>query len=105
VLEKACRTIDRDFGEIEKSCWPGGQVLIARNDSDVNEKISQKNTLGLTLEEFKKTSLMGTPEQCREQLQVYVDIGVTFFMLYFADLPSAEGLRLFAQGIMNKSGS
>ena len=104
VLEKECRAIGRNFGEIEKSCWPGGQVLIGQDESEVNEKISQKNVLGLTLEEFKKTSLVGTPQQCREQLQVYVDLGVTCFMLYFGDLPSVEGLRLFAEGIMNKTG-
>ena len=103
ILEKECRAIGRNFGEIEKSCWPSGQVLIGQNESEVNEKISQKNTLGLTLEEFKKTSLVGTPQQCREQLQVYVDLGVTCFMLYFGDLPSVEGLRLFAEGIMNKT--
>ena len=103
VLEKECRAIGRNFGEIEKSCWPSGQVLIGQNESEVNEKISQKNTLGLTLEEFKKTSLVGTAQQCREQLQVYVDLGVTCFMLYFGDLPSVEGLRLFAEGIMNKT--
>ena len=103
VLEKECRAVGRNFGEIEKSCWPGGQVLIAKNQSELNEKVSQKNALGLSLDEFKKTSLVGTPEQCREQLQVYVDLGVTCFMLYFADLPGVEGLRLFADGVMNKS--
>ena len=36
----------------------------------------------------------------QEQLQGYVDLGVTFFMLYFGDLPSVEGLRLFAESIM-----
>jgi alkanesulfonate monooxygenase SsuD/methylene tetrahydromethanopterin reductase-like flavin-dependent oxidoreductase (luciferase family) len=103
ILEKECRAVGRNFGEIEKSCWPGGQVLIAKNQSELNEKISEKNALGLSLDEFKKTSLVGTPEQCRAQLQVYVDLGVTCFMLYFADLSSVEGLRLFADGIMNKS--
>jgi alkanesulfonate monooxygenase SsuD/methylene tetrahydromethanopterin reductase-like flavin-dependent oxidoreductase (luciferase family) len=104
VLENTCRVIGRNFGEIEKSCWPSGQVLIARTESEVNEKITQKNVLGLTLEEFKQTSLVGTPQQCREQLQFYIDLGVSYFMLYFADLPGVEGLRLFAEGIMNKKG-
>jgi len=104
ALENTCRIIGRNFSEIEKSCWPSGQVLIAQTEREVKEKIAQKNVLGLTLEEFKQTSLVGTPKQCREQLQFYIDLGVTYFMLYFADLPSVRGLRLFAEGIMNKKG-
>jgi alkanesulfonate monooxygenase SsuD/methylene tetrahydromethanopterin reductase-like flavin-dependent oxidoreductase (luciferase family) len=102
VLEKECTAIGRNFDEIEKSCWPGGQVLIARNAREVNEKVSQKNALGLSVEDFKKTTLVGTPQECREQLQVYLDLGVTCFMLYFGDLPRVDGLRLFAEGVMNK---
>ena len=30
VLEKQCKAVGRNFSEIEKSCWPGGQVLIAQ---------------------------------------------------------------------------
>ena len=100
VLEKECKAIGRDFGKIEKSCWPGRQVLIAPNEEELQEKIRQKNVLGLSLEEFKKTTFTGTPSQCREQLQVYVELGVTFFMLYFSDLPSFDGLRLFAETVM-----
>jgi len=101
VLEKECIAIGRNFGGIEKSCWPGGQVLIARNERELNEKASQKNALGLSLEDFKKATLVGTPEECREQLRVYVDLGVTCFMLYFGDLPRVDGLRLFAESVMN----
>jgi alkanesulfonate monooxygenase SsuD/methylene tetrahydromethanopterin reductase-like flavin-dependent oxidoreductase (luciferase family) len=101
VLEKECMAIGRNLGKIEKSCWPGGQVLIAQNEREVNEKVSQKNALGLSLEDFKKTTLVGTPQECREQLQVYVDLGVTCFMLYFGDLPKVDGLRLFAEGVVN----
>ena len=105
VLEKECTAIGRDFGEIEKSCWPGGQVLVAQNEIEVNEKILQKNSSGLSFEDFKKTTLVGTPRQCREQLQVYIDLGVTCFMLYFGDLPRVDGLRLFAEGVMNNMNS
>jgi alkanesulfonate monooxygenase SsuD/methylene tetrahydromethanopterin reductase-like flavin-dependent oxidoreductase (luciferase family) len=101
VLEKECMAIGRNFGEIEKSCWPSGQVLIAQNERELKEKVSQKNALGLSLEDFKKTTLVGTPQECREKLQVHVDLGVTCFMVYFGDLPRVDGLRLFAEGVMN----
>lgn len=105
VLEKECRAIGRDFEEIEKSCWPGGQVLIAQSESEVNEKIAENNKLGLSLEEFKQTGLVGTPHECIEQLQGYIDAGVTCFMLYFGDLPRVEGLRLFANSVMDELGA
>ncbi len=104
VLENACRAIGRGFGEIEKSCWPGGQVLIAQNEKELEEKIAKKNVLGLSKEEFLQVNLAGTPAQIRKQLQVYVDLGVTCFMLYFADLPQVDGLRLFAESVMKPMG-
>ncbi len=99
VLEKHCLTVGRDFGEIEKSCWPGGQVLIAQNQRELNEKISKLKPANTSLEDFKNVSLVGTPDECLERLQVYVDLGVTYFMLFFADLPSMDGLRLFAEAV------
>ena len=102
VLEKSCETIGRDFGEIEKSCWPGGQVILAKNDKELQEKIDPKNVLGLSLEEFKQVNLTGTPAQIVEQLQVYVALGVTYFMLYFSDLPQVDGLKLFAESVASK---
>ena len=100
VLDKACVAVGRDFGEIEKSCWPGGQVLIAKNEKELEEKIAQRNVLRLSREEFRKVTLTGTPSQVREQLQPWLDLGVTNFMLYFGDLPGTDGLRLFAQEVI-----
>lgn len=102
VLEKACKTVGRSFGEIEKSCWPGGQIIIARNGKEIEEKIHEKNVLHLSREEFRNVTLTGTPSQCKKQLEPWVDLGVTYFMLYFGDLPSVDGLRLFAETVMKE---
>ncbi len=102
VLENQCKVIGRNFSEIEKSCWPGGQVLIAENQRELGEKISQLKPANVSLEDFKKTILACTPDECIEQLQVYVDLGVAYFMLLFADFPSLDGLRLFAKNVMGK---
>jgi alkanesulfonate monooxygenase SsuD/methylene tetrahydromethanopterin reductase-like flavin-dependent oxidoreductase (luciferase family) len=102
ILKEQCKVVGRDFGEIERSCWPGGQVLIAKDQRELNEMISQRKPKSLPLEEFRKGNLSGTPDECLEQLQGYMDLGVTYFMLYFADLPSTEGLRLFAKAVAGK---
>jgi F420-dependent oxidoreductase-like protein len=83
VLENQCKAIGRNFNEIEKSCWPSGQVLIAQNQRELDEKISTRKPANVSLEDFKKTTLAGTPDECFEQLQVYVDLGVSYFMLFF----------------------
>ncbi len=102
LLQEQCKVVGRDFGEIERSCWPGGQVLIAHNQKELEEMISLRKPSSLPMDEFRKGNLIGTPHECRRQLQVYVDLGVTYFMLYFADLPSTNGLKLFSEEVVKK---
>ena len=102
VLENHCKTVGRNFEEIEKACWPAGQILIAQNQRELSEKISQQKPANTSMGDFKKVTLAGTPDECREHLQVYADLGVTYFMLFFADLPSIDGLRLFAEDVAKK---
>ncbi len=102
ILKEQCKIVGRDFGEIERSCWPGGQVLIAKGQRELNEMISTRKPTSLPLEEYRRGNLSGTPDECFEQLQVYVDLGVTYFMLSFVDLPSTNGLRLFAKAVADK---
>ena len=66
------------------------------------KKLSKKMLRIFLFVRFRKTTLACTPNECVEQLQVYVDLGVTYFMLFFADLPSVDGLRLFAKNVMGK---
>ena len=100
ILATACKAVDRDFAEVEKSCWPGGQVIIATSEKELEQKIAKMNVMHLSPEEFRKINLMGTPEQVREQLNRWLDLGVTYFMLYFGDLPDTGGLHLFAEEVM-----
>jgi alkanesulfonate monooxygenase SsuD/methylene tetrahydromethanopterin reductase-like flavin-dependent oxidoreductase (luciferase family) len=102
LLQEQCKVVGRDFGKIERSCWPGGQVLIAQNQRELEEMISLRNPSSLPMDEFRKGNLSGTPNECKKQLQVYVDLGVTYFMLYFADLPCTDGLKLFSEEVIKK---
>jgi len=102
VLESHCNAVGRDFREIERSCWPGGQVVIARNQGELRGKIAQEKPKSLALADFERTSLIGTPDECAKKLQPYVDLGVTHFMLFFGDLPRLGSLRLFAETVAKK---
>ena len=102
VLENYCRAVGRNPQEIEKSCWPGGQVLIARDKKELGEKLLQRKPKRVTIDDFEKLNLVGTPDDCLKKLQPYADLGVTHFMLFFGDLPILDGLRLFAGSVMKK---
>jgi alkanesulfonate monooxygenase SsuD/methylene tetrahydromethanopterin reductase-like flavin-dependent oxidoreductase (luciferase family) len=102
VLQLHCNAIGRDFNEIERSCWPSGQILIRKNQSEVDQAVAKFKPEGTPLEEYRKSTLAGTPDECITKLQSYTDLGVTYFLLYFADLPGTESLRLFAEEVVKK---
>jgi F420-dependent oxidoreductase-like protein len=103
VLRKYCREIDRDLREIEKSCWPGSQVLIDVNEKIVSEEAARVKLKNVSMEDFKKANLVGTPEECLQKMRPYMNLGVTYFMLFFGDLPNTKGLRVFAETIVRRA--
>jgi alkanesulfonate monooxygenase SsuD/methylene tetrahydromethanopterin reductase-like flavin-dependent oxidoreductase (luciferase family) len=54
--------------------------------------------------DFEKFSLVGSPDECAAKLSPYLDLGVTYFMLFFADLPETNSLRLFAETVLKQMG-
>ncbi len=102
VLENYCRTMGRDFGEIERSAWPSGQILIAENQNALDEKTGTLKPPNMSLQDYMKGTLAVIASECQNPLQPYIDLDATYFMLYFADLPSTDGLRLFAEAAANK---
>jgi alkanesulfonate monooxygenase SsuD/methylene tetrahydromethanopterin reductase-like flavin-dependent oxidoreductase (luciferase family) len=90
------------MGNIERSCWPSGQVLIAQDQKSLDEKVRKLKPSKMRVEDYEKGTLVGTPDKCRERLQVYTDLDVTYFILYFADLPSTDGLKLFSENVAKK---
>jgi F420-dependent oxidoreductase-like protein len=101
VLERHCKAVGRSFGEIEKSCWPGCQVVIAENQKSFQEKAEKILPDGVSMENFRKINLAGTPDEIKEKISVFTDLGVSYFMLFFSDLPNLESLKLFAQSVVN----
>jgi F420-dependent oxidoreductase-like protein len=97
VLEKHCGTMGRSFGEIEKSCWPAGQIFIGEDKKELKKQILELTPKGVSLKDFMQTSFVGTPEELIKQLRQYMNLGVTHFMLFFGDLPDLNGLRFFAE--------
>src|SRR5215510_1646351 len=101
ALEKDCRKIKRNCAEIEHSYFTpvfinadpaGAQALLQR--------VAQVR--GISIEQARKTILVGDPASIRQQLQAYIDVGVTHFIINLRrpGLYDREGIRLFAKEVM-----
>jgi alkanesulfonate monooxygenase SsuD/methylene tetrahydromethanopterin reductase-like flavin-dependent oxidoreductase (luciferase family) len=64
--------------------------------------VSQWVPKSVSFKDFMQTSFVGTPEDCMKLLQPYANLGVTQFMLFFGNLSSIDGLRLFAEKVVQK---
>jgi len=89
VLEGFCGAFGRDFGAVEKSCWLGGQIVLASNRRKVKKRPVDEG-------------LVSSSEECLRFVRRYVDLGVSYFMLFFGDLPDFGSLRLFAENVLEK---
>jgi alkanesulfonate monooxygenase SsuD/methylene tetrahydromethanopterin reductase-like flavin-dependent oxidoreductase (luciferase family) len=94
--------VGRKVSDIEKSCWPAGQIFIGEDRKELKERVMQWVPKGASLEYFMRTNFVGTPEDFIKQLHQYMNLGVTQFMLFFGDLPDLKGLRLFAEKVVQK---
>jgi F420-dependent oxidoreductase-like protein len=99
ILERHCTTVGRDFGEIELACWPSGQIIVRSNQSEVDQLISQMKPQGTPLQEYRQGTLATTPQACISHLKRYMDMGATYFLLYFGDIPQTRSLTLFAEEV------
>lgn len=50
--------------------------------------------------EVAATWLVGTPDEVSAQIAAYEALGVSHLMLWFADFPATDGLRLFADAVI-----
>ena len=102
VLEAHCREVGRDPGEIEVS--HNALTLIAETPGEFDQVLArrsaQSNVSVSAYRESLAGAIAGTPDQCTDQIQGYVDAGITYFFLIFPDPVSVESLRLFAREVM-----
>lgn len=98
ILKQHCLSIRRDWKEIQRS-W-GGEILLAESKQELKRKIWRFKPKGISVEQYIEGHIVGTPEQCIEKINEYVNTGVTYFMLYFPDMTEMNSLQLFAEHII-----
>jgi alkanesulfonate monooxygenase SsuD/methylene tetrahydromethanopterin reductase-like flavin-dependent oxidoreductase (luciferase family) len=118
LLRAACEKVNRSFDELEISYEV--QILIAPTRAAVREKLQVMLALtpaGVDTPQdadfrafvsgesdeyphyLTDTGLVGTPDEIKTQLQNYVAIDISHFMLWFMDAPDIDGMQLFMEQV------
>lgn len=115
LLAGACARAGRPIETIERSLET--QILIARDDAALRDRLAAMVALdagaaplaedvraflgggGELPGSLSATWLIGTPDQVSAQIDGYRGLGISHFMLWFADAPDADGMRLFAEQV------
>lgn len=117
ALAEACAAEGRSIDELERSLET--QILIAPDTAAVRATLQHIIDLeptngGKTFEELKSFLsgttdelpqsvkdqwIIGTPDEVAAQVQSYIDLGITHFLLWFMDAPDPAGLELFAREV------
>jgi F420-dependent oxidoreductase-like protein len=101
VLEEHCRKIGRNCAEIERSYLT--PLYIKADPAEAQGFLEQiAKARGLSVDQARKSLLVGDLAAVRQQLQAYIDVGVTHFIIALRrpGLYDREGVRLFAKEVM-----
>ena len=102
ALEEHCRDVGRNPADIEVS--HNTRVVIAESEAEYHRMVAKvADSANLAPDDYRASlsrAIAGTPEQCAEQIQSYVDRGITYFFLLFPDPIPDESLELFATEVM-----
>jgi F420-dependent oxidoreductase-like protein len=94
VLKGHCKDVGRDYDEIEKTI--SGEMMIRETEEELRA-VGTKSLWGQPFDEWRASSLVGTPDEVAEKVQQYIDLGCTGFYPWTSDYPSTESIELFAQ--------
>ena len=101
ILEQACQKVGRNCAEIERSYLT--PLYIKADPSEAKSLLETLASLRkITVDEARRSVLVGDPAAIRQQLQTYIDAGVTHFIINLRrpGLYDREGVRLFAKEVM-----
>ena len=116
LLAEACAAEGRSIDEIERSLET--QILVATDVKALRAALQHMIDLDPTsgklpegLDAFlsgatdelpasvKNAWIIGKPDEVAAQVQSYLDLGISHFLLWFMDAPDPAGLELFAREV------
>jgi F420-dependent oxidoreductase-like protein len=99
LLRSACEKIGRDVDEIELSCHPLMSIASTAEEAEAKAQAAVAR-VGSSVDENRGRWLLGTPDDVRRQLQQFIDVGVTHWVIGMGAPFDLEGLALFANEVI-----
>ena len=104
VLKRKCVDVGRSYEAIKKSLFC--HLIIAKTNEEASKqahKFKETSTLRVvqnqSFNDFSETIIAGTPEQCLEKIQRYIDAGLTYFNFHFVFSKDLKAHRIFVDEI------
>jgi F420-dependent oxidoreductase-like protein len=103
VIEDHCETVGREFDEIELTY--DEHVLCTRDEEKLDRMLERVGPDEITSrddidDKHDIDVVIGTPEECAEQIERFIDLGVSRFQFWFTDYPDMDGMELFADEVI-----
>jgi len=123
IIYNECEQRGRDYSTLGLSLET--QILIRETDEEIDEifeKFEEMKSLNNSYdqdiidqlkatnpalgsykfkEDFEEEFLIGTPDKINEKINLFIEKGVSHFMLWFMDYPDHTGIKLFKNKIMS----
>ncbi len=99
ILDEHCKAVGRNPAEIERSY---NEVVVTAEDTSKAMEMARTyaKRLGQDMETYRERNLIGDPEEVARYLSSYLDVGVTYFVVYFPGAYEIEPLEVFAKEVI-----
>jgi probable F420-dependent oxidoreductase len=102
ALEQYCREAGRRPSQVRKSIFIR-HAIVAENDREVKAELNRREPMitdgGVPLKRQLDCGMFGTPDQCIEKIQRFVELGVSDFLIFLYGNKNQRALTFFAEKI------
>ncbi|MHB1908123.1 MAG: LLM class flavin-dependent oxidoreductase [Nitrososphaerales archaeon] len=98
VIQNYCQDRGSNYDALTKS--KHSNVVIAETKDLVEQKLRNIIPDENKWNDFSKSNIVGTPDECREQVKQYIAAGIGYFTLSFPDLFELNCLDLFSNSVI-----
>ena len=104
VLKRHCANVGRNFEAVGKT-WYGMVIIADKEEAKRKALLWQENDANaevrkMSFSDFKNNNIVGTPQQCVEKIQRYVDLGMTYFIPHFPFAEDLKAIRIFMDEVV-----